>query len=412
MTKAAALTHPDHLPVLDGIRFFAAFFVVICHYSHWVLADQQYFDQYSKGIESIAALGMAIFFVLSGFVIHYNYHESCTKPGGGKLFFIARFTRLYPLYIVLILMEFASSFRFVRTTCGYAGDVWGSFLSLPYYLTMTQDWFYGVICGKSLLMQYHMVSAVSWSVSLEVFFYNCYALFLARFMKRRIRLRWWLAIAVLAQLAVVLYFLGVWHFRDAIEHVAATAFGSGATVEAGYENSLRRWLLYFNPVMNLAAFFFGLVTAHLYMVVRRHKLSRFETRFGPLLTLLSIAALLGAHFYIYLDLGARDGFYGSTGSSMYAPLVAPVIFCLVRYSSLWRRVLETSLPVKLGQASYSIYLLHAFFGWNARDYYYLGLHPWLLWAIAVCGVMAIARVSYVCFERPAQRFLRKKMLKN
>jgi hypothetical protein len=55
---------------------------------------------------------MTLFFVLSGFVIHYNYAASIERDGARGIanFFVARFARLYPLYIVVIAGTLVMSF--------------------------------------------------------------------------------------------------------------------------------------------------------------------------------------------------------------------------------------------------------------------------------------------------------------
>ena len=47
----------------------------------------------------IIEVGMELFFVLSGFVIHYNYADVGRRPHLQNLarFYIARFARIYPL---------------------------------------------------------------------------------------------------------------------------------------------------------------------------------------------------------------------------------------------------------------------------------------------------------------------------
>jgi peptidoglycan/LPS O-acetylase OafA/YrhL len=398
-----------HLPVLDGIRFFAVLFVVLSHYSHWIIVDQGYHDNLTEIVDALSALGMALFFVLSGFVIHYNYSDVCPNPGGKRSFFVARFTRLYPLYITLFVIEFVSSFSLNRVACGYAGDKWGAFLALPYYLTLTQDWVYGVICQRSLLLQYHMVSDVSWSLSLEIFFYVSYP-FLVGWLNRQSSVWKQIIIACLCQAAVVAFFLFCKSHWYEIERAAFIAFGKEATVDFGYENSLIRWLVYFNPVVNLVAFFFGAVVANVYFHIKDKSISEQERIWGSALTFISVVAVICAHFFIYLDIGKANWLYGGTGSSLYVPLVAAMIFCLARYSGcLWSQMIGNPLFVNLGKASYSVYLLHAFFGWNARDFYYLNLSPWFLYAIAVSFVLCISRLCYIGFERPVMRWLRRKM---
>jgi peptidoglycan/LPS O-acetylase OafA/YrhL len=123
---------------------------------------------------TLVGLGMTLFFVLSGFVIHYNYNATIPRPGGMRAFFVARFARLYPLYILLFLFDFAYTGLTARSACGQIGAPDEHWLGLLFYLTLTQSWFYAVICRASLAYQYGPVAAVTWSISVEAFFYVAY----------------------------------------------------------------------------------------------------------------------------------------------------------------------------------------------------------------------------------------------
>jgi hypothetical protein len=75
------LSRPPQLDALTGLRFFAAFFILISHAAAWTspFIGSNTLSRFG-GIPSLYA--MTLFFVLSGFVIHYNY---------GKLFREMRF---------------------------------------------------------------------------------------------------------------------------------------------------------------------------------------------------------------------------------------------------------------------------------------------------------------------------------
>ena len=91
---------------------------------------------------------MTLFFVLSGFVIQYNYSQPILKNGWRAVcgFMWARFARLYPLYFTLICLDyFRLSLHYFRaalfphvgeTNVGVAAAFGTSYLTLPYYLTM------------------------------------------------------------------------------------------------------------------------------------------------------------------------------------------------------------------------------------------------------------------------------------
>ncbi|MGJ5813610.1 acyltransferase family protein [Paludibaculum fermentans] len=395
-----------HIPALDGLRFFAAFFVLIAHYTHWVLNDQKIANSLTNGISTMAGLGMALFFVLSGFVIHYNYHSICDAPGGRKQFLWARFARLYPLYFVLFIAEFASSFYYHRGSCGHAGVRMGFFFALPFYLTFTQAWFYSVICQNNLIYQYHMVSSVIWSLSVEAFFYLTYLL-IVRWLCSQSSLFKQISIAGFGYLVGVGLLLWFDHYSSAIDRVAEVAFGPIATVQHNYQDSLLRWLNYFNPLINLPAFVCGAVAANIHLSLKDKAPTRVEKAISGYVVTGCVVATLAAHLSVYLMIAPHNPFFGRNGSLLYVPMVTVLVYVLSHYpQALCSRAIGSKLTVKLGEASYSIYLLHAFLGWNARDYYYLNLNPWLLYITAVISILVISRISFLCFERPVQRWLR------
>ena len=82
----------DNLDALTGLRFVAAFTVVIGH-------------SYRPLLE-VSGIGMPLFFTLSGFIIHYVYADAFATGGWRRAageFAGARFSRLYPLYLLLLV---------------------------------------------------------------------------------------------------------------------------------------------------------------------------------------------------------------------------------------------------------------------------------------------------------------------
>ena len=141
LTQPICFEHSkDRIRVLDGLRFLAAICVMIAHYASMVVSDQGVQNALTSILGTLSGIGMPLFFVLSGFVIHYNYHNIKHKTNGIKEYLIARFTRLYSFYILLFAAEFFLCYRYSWSSCGHAGDRAGSLLALPYYLTLTQDW--------------------------------------------------------------------------------------------------------------------------------------------------------------------------------------------------------------------------------------------------------------------------------
>jgi peptidoglycan/LPS O-acetylase OafA/YrhL len=90
----------EHLNSLTGLTFFAAFFVYLNHHPGPAFLPSWLTTFFTSGYNAVT-----IFFVLSGFVIGLNYFDSISKPSRGELvrYFAARFARVYPLYLVVLL---------------------------------------------------------------------------------------------------------------------------------------------------------------------------------------------------------------------------------------------------------------------------------------------------------------------
>jgi peptidoglycan/LPS O-acetylase OafA/YrhL len=160
--QAAKADRPLTINSLTGLRFVAAFSVLIAHASNWLVtfnSTPEFVNYLSWG----SAIGMPLFFVLSGFVIHYNY--------GGQFragivnatadFFIARFARLYPLYIFCLVVYLAL----------HQGAIFTIIKGTDYYLwrfiLLWQAW---TIEYKNTTWFGHLLLPPAWSVSVEVFF--------------------------------------------------------------------------------------------------------------------------------------------------------------------------------------------------------------------------------------------------
>lgn len=158
------------LPALTSLRFFAAASIVLFHLQGPIL-----------GVEPRTnfALGVSFFFVLSGFILTYNY--AGLEPGSLRSFFTARFARLFPVHLVTFLLAAVLLFP-PRTFLQGA-----SLVTIPFNLTLTQAW----LPLNGLVFSWN---AVSWSLSAELYFYLLFP-FLAR---SRSLWSWCIALLLLA----------------------------------------------------------------------------------------------------------------------------------------------------------------------------------------------------------------------
>ena len=97
------------LPSLTGLRFFAAFFILVGHATPMMFKLTPNPQLAINITNCFIEVGMELFFVLSGFVIHYNYADVGRVPHAQNLarFYIARFARIYPLYILFLTLMLA-----------------------------------------------------------------------------------------------------------------------------------------------------------------------------------------------------------------------------------------------------------------------------------------------------------------
>ena len=395
---SSAAPHDRYIAALDGLRGIAAMLVAGGHYMGFKGGAPL-----SVMASTLVGLGMTLFFVLSGFVIHYNYSATITRPGGMRAFFVARFARLYPLYILLFLFDFSYTGLTWRSACGQIGAPDEHWLGLAFYLTLTQSWLYAVICRASLPYQYGPVAAVSWSISVEAFFYLAYVVVAMLIARRKWSARVVIVMAATAFCLTVVYFLVCGHYEEDINRIGLAIFGPVASNDNGYGESLMRWLLYFNPAARLGEFFAGLAAAHLYLARRPATLS---TQRASAVTLTAILAVVMIHLWLYGVVAYHSSFIGRTASPLYGPLVAVTIYLLARYDTPWSRLFSHAIPVRLGEVSYSIYLLHEIIPSALKR---LGLMTtdiavaWVTWAGSLLLLALISQVSYAVDRAPGAR---------
>ena len=147
----------DHLiKPLTSIRFFAALAVVIFHSGASFVSVNPHVPGPLKTLLMNGYVGVTFFFVLSGFILHQTYRGRIATVGEVKRFGIARFARLYPVYILAVLAMLPF------TTLAGWGDVPQFFLLhwwIPNGALGWTDW-----------------NMPSWTLSVEFFFYLCFPL--------------------------------------------------------------------------------------------------------------------------------------------------------------------------------------------------------------------------------------------
>jgi peptidoglycan/LPS O-acetylase OafA/YrhL len=392
-----------HIPSLDGLRGIAALSVMIGHgYSYIVLLQQDWGgdNAFVHLMLSGGGVGMTLFFVLSGFVIHYNYCRTVPANVSGKIdFFIARFARLYPLFLLVFGYDFFTLLWMQGYFSGHVYSLYDPFRALPLYLTFTVTWWWWPI-GSTSAYQYYGTwntgaTGVMWSLSTEAFFYFAYLFFAGALGRLRGRGLAIFGVAVAAY-GLAFYIYG-WTHTAELKSWAAAHFPQANPGEFVH------WLLFQSPWGRMSEFLLGVVAAQALLVRKSDSESRI---FARALTYGSLGAFAVLVIAIYAP---AHVLYALIGTQCGAMFVALFIYAVARYRSSLSRILSSSLLVKLGSASYSLYLLH-YLVLHEYGQPLVVRHPNLSrWAVFL-GMMVVAIVvsyiSYVLVERPAIRWIR------
>lgn len=148
------------LRLVQFMRFVAAFSVVICHntfYTHERLNPEGYF--YSQG-----ARGVALFFVISGFVMLISTSREGQPTYDWRRFVLRRLARIAPLY------WFATTVK-VLVLAATSGLVLHAALDIP---NIVKSYFF--IPSRNIDGEIQPFLGVGWTLIYEMFFYIVFAL--------------------------------------------------------------------------------------------------------------------------------------------------------------------------------------------------------------------------------------------
>lgn len=240
---------PD-IRALTGLRFWAAFSIILHHLLLGIVPRGTPFETM---LVACGSLGMTAFFVLSGFIIHYNYHGKVSTFSIRSFweFFAARISRLYPLYFVLFMLD--------ATTATRRLNWFGFSFIFVFFLTMTQSWFY--FPGGLLPLGFNRFS-VSWSVSTEMLIYSTYPALLFLLLKDRsnqaTKIAW--VVGMIVATSLMLARMNV--MPGTIDDVALAVFGWWAR-KSGADYTFSLWFTFYSPYMRFFEFTIGTLACHL-----------------------------------------------------------------------------------------------------------------------------------------------------
>ncbi|HEX4137779.1 MAG TPA: acyltransferase [Bryobacteraceae bacterium] len=363
------------------MRFFLALWVVVFHQT---LEGGPLFGWLSRQSTPVAMLfdtgfvAVGMFYFLSGFILSYNYTRdaSWTKPQRNS-FAIARFARVYPIYALGLLMAMVPTAYGVIHHTETLGKA--DFISLTLNWTLLQTWI------PRMAMTWN---PPGWSLSNEAFFYAGFPILdflFSRLWRSRTG-----PLKLLAILGLVLS-LVVW--------MSYMPPHSGAT------ESMKLWkkFLEVNPVIQISAFLMGMFALRVYrsMTVRQPGLSgRGYLLYVPA-GVLTVALLTQANHVPYLVVH----------NAAYVPLFGFIVVGLALGGGWICDVMSHPALVFLGNASYSMYILHApIFRWitlHISERYLGRIQGFKGFAIYTSAVIVVSCIVFKWVEMPLNAAIKR-----
>jgi peptidoglycan/LPS O-acetylase OafA/YrhL len=157
------------------LRGLAGLSIVIWHFQHFYHFEQSFIRNSQPYYNLLyffynhGHLAVAIFFSLSGFIFFWLYYEKIKNQlVSGKEFFLLRFSRLYPLHFITLIIVCLLQLYSIKKTGSYIIYNNNDLKHFLLNLFFISGW--GGYEGPSY-------NAPIWSVSLELFAYICFFLF-------------------------------------------------------------------------------------------------------------------------------------------------------------------------------------------------------------------------------------------
>ncbi len=302
------------LPALTGIRAIAAYLVFIYHFT----PSPSFIGQTLYNFLHEFHVGVTLFFVLSGFIITYNYFE---KINSLKMYFVNRFSRIFPMYFILTTFTFV--FFAIQKNLFLISD-FKEFLSCISFLK-----------GFSPNLRLVGISQ-GWTLTVEESFYLMAPLIFLFIKRSKIYL-------IIIPIIIILTGFGIVNLisiPNSFEFINSNNF-----------------MLLFTFFGRCFEFFVGIGIALFYKANKKEFKTKMFTYFGVIVILLSILILS------FLKTDQQEGIYHPLGiivNNFILPIfgIAPLYLGLLFENTGFKKFLSTKTMILLGKSSYIFYLIH------------------------------------------------------
>jgi peptidoglycan/LPS O-acetylase OafA/YrhL len=299
------MRRPD-IPVLTTLRFPAAFAIVLFHFLVYTPCPSWLWEGFNAGV--------AFFYVLSGFILYYNYVD-LTDRG---FFWTARFARIWPVHLFTLALIFIL-LPWWRLEGHASWEV-----TLPANVFLFHAW----LPYQGGVLSYN---GVSWSLSVEAFFYLCFPWLLGLMKSQGAALL--LIVSFVLAFAIVLF---------------------SEIFLPGYAPFV--WP--FNPLTRLFEFVLGMTACRWWM---REPAGTKPWVAWTSYEALGLAACISFVIAVPLSihaLGAENSFTSWLGSEIPVLAFAGLIWIFAHQAGLISRALSSRACEWFGEVSFALYMCH------------------------------------------------------
>ncbi len=350
---------------LTSLRFFAALMIVFFHSFPIVFPG---FPPGNLGHRWLNSWGVAVsfFFFLSGYILSVVY-LSHGKPVNRRGFWASRFARIYPLFLVTLVLDTPDVILWRIPLYGLRRAVLitgGTFL---FDMSMLQAW----------AAHLRMICGPNWSLSVEALFYALFPFVGPALWKLRGKELWLTALSI--------YVCG-------LAAVGTAAMHFDSIVVAMF------------PPFHLSTFLLGILLARWQQEMRERPNSPIEKNRHVYLVLLLALAVYA--LVVTSPLEVTHPLLITNG--LLAPVFACIIWSFSSADSMLARWFSVPWLVVLGEASYGLYLIH----WPVWAYFYWAFHygsvrVWFPFYLATC--IGLSVLSFYFLEAPARKWLLRRL---
>jgi peptidoglycan/LPS O-acetylase OafA/YrhL len=374
----------NSLEALTGVRFLAALAVVLYHAvpAQFPLATGPLMRLVDSGFA-----GVSFFFVLSGFILSYKYLRPAQRGMrcARREFWWARIARIYPVYLLALAISFPTIVRGLREPFPLQEyhRMLGAAILSPFLL---QGWWPASACRWN---------CPGWSLSVEAFFYVLFP-FVG------------VALSGLGNRAIVRTAWGTWALGMVLPALYLAVAPDGISSPTHLDTGAWLVALKFNPLPHLHEFLFGMCAGVIF--IRRQASDTGDQRFveGSIARVIAVVAVVVTAAVIAF---APDVPFVLLHTGVLAPVWALVIYVLAAGDGAIARWLGSRALLRLGEASYALYLIHAplsVYFQKALEGRGVPIGPGWSVALYVAVTVSMSLAVFHWIEDPARRYLRLK----